>query len=380
MAERYSFFNAEVDTSGNYDRTYLAEDIASYFASFVGNGVYANSADNLKVVPSDAMTVAVKAGKGWIKGYYYENDSDLEFPLDNADGAKGRIDSVVLRLDLTNRYLRVFVKKGALATNPVAPTLTRNADVYELQLATIAVPAGATAIAEAQITDTRFNSAVCGVVAGVIEQIDATNLFSQYDDAFNTWFESAKGILNSDTAIQLSNRIDTVDTAVSQASSVFINNQSSNQVFYNNMLVWQKQFFIYNNGVIGNNGNIWIHWSAYPNNYEFNKNENGKLIARGGYGDTQLKIISGGYDVTGYSTLHVVGNYELNIANYGEDWFGLSSVANDYNPNICNQYMKIGDTAQSFHLQIPFSFNGTAYFNWRFLTFHKMYISQIYLI
>lgn len=214
MAERYSFFNAEVDTSGNYDRTYLAEDIASYFASFVGNGVYANSADNLKIVPSDAMTVAVKAGKGWIKGYYYENDSDLAFLLDNADGAKGRIDSVVLRLDLTNRYLRVFVKKGALATNPVAPTLTRNADVYELQLATISVPAGATAIAEAQITDTRFNSAVCGVVAGVIEQIDATNLFSQYDDAFNTWFEGAKGILNSDTAIQLSNRIDTVDSEI----------------------------------------------------------------------------------------------------------------------------------------------------------------------
>lgn len=211
MAERYSFFNAEVDTSGNYDRTYLAEDIASYFASFVGSGVYASSADNLKVVPSDAMTVAVKAGKGWIKGYYYENDSDLAFPLDNADGAKGRIDSVVLRLDLTNRYLRVFVKKGALATNPVAPTLTRNADVYELQLATISVPAGATAITEAQITDTRFDSAVCGVVAGVIEQIDATNLFSQYDDAFNTWFEGAKGILNSDTAKQLSDRIDTVE-------------------------------------------------------------------------------------------------------------------------------------------------------------------------
>lgn len=214
MAERYSFFNAEVDTSGNYDRTYLAEDIASYFASFVGNGVYANSADNLKAVPSDAMTIAVKAGKGWINGYYYENDSDLEFLLDNADGAKGRIDSVVLRLDLTNRYLRIFVKKGALATNPVAPTLTRNADVYELQLATISVPAGATAIAEAQITDTRFDSTVCGIVAGVIEQIDATNLFSQYDDAFNTWFEGAKGILNSDTAIQLSNRIDTVDDEI----------------------------------------------------------------------------------------------------------------------------------------------------------------------
>ena len=167
---------------------------------------------------------------------------------------------------------------------------------------------------------------------------------------------------------------------VPQSNNVYYNSNASNKVYHNNNLVWQKQFFIYNNGVIGNNGNIWVHWSAYPNNYEFNKNENGKLIARGGYGDTQLKIISGGYNVSGYSMLHVVGNYELNIANYGEDWFGLSSVANDYNPNICNQYMKIGDTAKSFHLQIPFSFNGTAYFNWRFLTFHEMYISQIYVV
>ena len=167
---------------------------------------------------------------------------------------------------------------------------------------------------------------------------------------------------------------------VQQSNNVYYNSNASNKVYHNNNLVWQKQFFIYNNGVIGNNGNIWVHWSAYPNAYEFSTNENGKLIARGGYGDTQLKIISGGYDVTGYSTLHVVGNYELNIANYGEDWFGLSSVANDYNPNICNQYMKIGDTAKSFHLQIPFSFSGTAYFNWRFLTFHKMYISQIYVV
>ena len=42
-------------------------------------------------------------------------------------------------------------------------------------------------------------------------------------------------------------------------------------------------------------------------------------------------------------------------------------------------YVRV-DTAKSFHLQIPFSFNGTAYFNWRFLTFHKMYISQIYVV
>ena len=35
------------------------------------------------------------------------------------------------------------------------------------------------------------------------------------------------------------------NTAVSQANSVFINNQSANQVFFNNNLVWQKDESIY---------------------------------------------------------------------------------------------------------------------------------------
>ena len=46
------------------------------------------------------------------------------------------------------------------------------------------------------------------------------------------------------------------NTAVSQANSVFINNQSANQVFYNNTLVWKKQFQAFP-------GNTWEH---YENN------------------------------------------------------------------------------------------------------------------
>ena len=207
MAEKFSFFNAEQNSAGEYDRTYLAEDIAAYFASFVGTGVYANSADNLMVFPMEGMNVQVKAGKGWIKGYYYENDSDLGLTLDNADGAQGRIDSIVLRLDLTNRYIKIFIKKGAYSANPTAPSLTRNADVWELQLATIAVNAGAAEITASDITDTRMNNSVCGVVKGVIEQIDTTSLFNQYDDKFNTWFEQIKDQLSGDVAGNLQAQI-----------------------------------------------------------------------------------------------------------------------------------------------------------------------------
>lgn len=229
MAEKYSFFNAEQNSSGEYDRIYLAEDLAAYFASFVGTGIYASSTDNLKVYPSSGMTIAVKAGKGWIKGYYYENDSDLLLTLDNADGAQARIDSVVLRLDLTNRYMRVFVKKGVVAGNPVAPALTRTADVYELQLATILVKAGLIDITEVEITDSRFNDEVCGIVKGIIEEIDTSNLFNQYDAEFNSWFETVKGQLSGDAAGNLQNQINDIvsgETVPKSGISTYVHSKS----------------------------------------------------------------------------------------------------------------------------------------------------------
>lgn len=221
MAEKYSFFNAEQNSAGEYDRTYLAEDIAAYFASFVGTGIYAKSADNLKVYQFEGMNIQVKAGKGWINGYYYENDSDLSLTLDNADGTQGRIDSVVLRLDLTNRYIKVFVKKGVLSANPIAPQLTRNADIWELQLAAIQVSAGAAEITDSNITDTRMNSELCGVVKGVIEEIDTSNLFSQYNNEFNTWFDTIKDQLTSDAAGKLQAQItDIVNGDIVPASGI----------------------------------------------------------------------------------------------------------------------------------------------------------------
>lgn len=210
MAEKYSFFNAEMTDDGKYDREYLAEDLAAYFASFIGNGVYAKDTNSLKVVPVGGMNLAVKAGKGWCNGYYYENDSDLILTVDNASGTLDRIDSVVLRLDFINRYMRVFVKKGIESSSPSAPALTRTEDVYELQLATVYVKAAIIELKDGNVTDTRFYDSVCGVVKGVVEQISTEDLFSQYDDIFNTWFEAAKDVLNTDAAVQLSNRIDDV--------------------------------------------------------------------------------------------------------------------------------------------------------------------------
>lgn len=209
--EKSGFFDANL-VGSDYDRVYLAENFAEYFASFIGNGVFSDKASNLQcgALSTPAMTVAVLPGQAWINGYWYSNTETLNLMVEVADGVLNRIDSVVVRLNFTNREIKLAVKKGVPATSPIAPTPSRDADYYELQLATISVPAGAISIKQADITDTRFNKAVCGIVAGVVDQIDTSGLFAQYNAEFNAWFDEAKGQLSGDVAGNLLNQIDQV--------------------------------------------------------------------------------------------------------------------------------------------------------------------------
>ena len=105
--EKSSFFNS---VSG--DRKYKAEDWASYFGSFIGNGVFPVPSTGLQVVAGSGMQVTVKAGKAWINGYFYNNTSDLSLTLATADGVLNRIDRIVVRWDLTNRVISVKAKSS----------------------------------------------------------------------------------------------------------------------------------------------------------------------------------------------------------------------------------------------------------------------------
>lgn len=218
--ERCGFFDANL-VGEEYDRVYLAAQFAAYFASFIGNGVYAEHSNQLQVVamPTPQMQVGVEKGQGWINGYWYENTDTMYLPIEVADGVLNRIDSIVLRLGFAKRNMWLMVKKGTPAINPTAPEVTRTADYYDLQLATISIPASSIRITQAQIQDTRMNQAVCGWVTGVVEQLDTTTLFNQFETYFqefkennqadfDTWFENIKGQLGEDTAGNLQNQID----------------------------------------------------------------------------------------------------------------------------------------------------------------------------
>lgn len=200
--QKSSFFN-----SIDGDRKYKAEEWAEYFASFIGNGVFPEPSTNLMVEANTDMTVTVKAGKAWINGYFYYNTADLTVQLDNADGVLKRIDRIVVRWSLTNRNIEIAVKKGTFASSPVAPVLQRDSDIFELSLADIAVNNGVIQITQVNITDQRQNSSYCGIVAGTVDQIDASGLFAQYEQAFNDWFATLEDVLDENTAANLLNLI-----------------------------------------------------------------------------------------------------------------------------------------------------------------------------
>lgn len=203
-----SFFDAEL-VGGAYDRVYAASNFAEYFASFIANGVFPDPATNLQIVANTTpnMTVLASAGLGWINGYYCKNSNPYPMAIAAASGSQARIDSIMLRWDKTARNITTYVKMGTPSANPQPPTVERTPDVYELMLATVLVGAGVTKIVQGNITDKRADTSVCGYVHGVVSQIDTTDLFAQYDEAFQTWFADIQAQLSGDIATNLQNQI-----------------------------------------------------------------------------------------------------------------------------------------------------------------------------
>ena len=164
--EKSGFFN-----SSGGDRVYSATDFAAYFGRLVSNGIFYASATNLLVTPGSGMAVNVAAGSAWINGYSYENTDTLTINLATASGVNPRIDRVVVRFSAVERRIYLAVLTGTPAETPTAPALTRSNDTYELGLADILVPKGSVTIPALNTTDTRLNTALCGLVNSLVTAV-----------------------------------------------------------------------------------------------------------------------------------------------------------------------------------------------------------------
>lgn len=209
-----AFFFDAVLNGGVYDRAYNANDFSNYFAELVGNGVIYSSSSVLQVVPSSGMVLNIQPGKAFIVGRKYENTTPLPVTIETANGSLSRLDRVCIKLDKIARTVEVIVKTGVPAASPVAPELIRTNDVFEISLARVLVGASVSAITAANITDERLNKDVCGIVTGLIEQIDASTMFDQLQNQFNVWFQSIRDQLSEDAAGNLQLQINTLNGIV----------------------------------------------------------------------------------------------------------------------------------------------------------------------
>jgi hypothetical protein len=130
------------------------------------------------------MSIAIKAGKAWINGYFFYNTADTTIELDTADGVLKRIDRIVVRWSLTNRSISLAVKKGANSSTPTPQVLQCDADIYELALADIEIGNGVVELLQTNITDRRLDSELCGFVTQTVQTIDTSQLAAQLE----AWF------------------------------------------------------------------------------------------------------------------------------------------------------------------------------------------------
>lgn len=211
MSYKSGFFDAVDQGGGNYDREYLAADFSHYFSLFIANGVFPDPSTNLQVKASTVpdMHISVQPGNGWVNGYYLTVPEESPEPLTipTANPTLSRIDSVIMGLNCVDRKIQLYVKSGAVSSSPIPVELQRDGDLYELELCQVTVKAGAASITQSSIKDTRQDSSRCGIVKGTVDQIDVTDLFAQYDAAFQEWFNDVKSQLEGDVATNLLNRI-----------------------------------------------------------------------------------------------------------------------------------------------------------------------------
>lgn len=195
------------------------------------SGVFAGD-DNAAVtaLSTAAMAVQVSDGTGWLAnagkdGVVWWIDSEetsgskLQLTIDAADGVLNRIDRIIVEWKTTTYadLPEVKVLKGTTASNAAAPALTNNSSLRQICLAQVSVPAGTTAITASMITDTRLNSAVCGLVTDGIS-IDTSTMNAQFEALLESIQQELEG-LEAGTGVELA-KLKFEDTTVETSAFV----------------------------------------------------------------------------------------------------------------------------------------------------------------
>ena len=162
---------------------YSAEDVATYLCTRT-SGVYSKET-NFAVSNTGTRQITVAPGLAWInyddfKGVSVCSREENVLTVPEADNTLNRVDRVVLQFDTSENITAIKLKTGTPAVAAQPPDILQNHNQYELGLCTISVPAGSTAVTAADITDTRADETVCGVMRDGVHGITTGTLVQQF--------------------------------------------------------------------------------------------------------------------------------------------------------------------------------------------------------
>lgn len=201
----YGFFN-----SVDGDRRYTADQMSNYFKGLISDGVYEGLGSAMVVTAGEGMSVNVGSGRAIIDCKWINLDGSEILDISPASPTQARYTAVVVRMDLTNRTMELATVDGEPAASPEYPDITNTASIKELCLAMVYVPANAVSISQTNIVDKR-GSDLCLWVTGLIQQLDTSTLFLQWQAAFEEFFEALTGRLQVNTYIQEYHKVVTMD-------------------------------------------------------------------------------------------------------------------------------------------------------------------------
>lgn len=218
MAVTYGFYD-----SLNHDRLYNAQQMSAIFDGIINDGVFMSVGNQFHTVAGTGMQVIVKSGRAWFDSTWTLNDAEYPLSIDAADVLLTRIDAVVLEVnsEVATRANTIKVVKGTPASTPAKPTLTNTATVHQHALAYVTVAKNTTAITNSMIeivvgkTETPY-------VTAILQTTDITDLFKKWENDFQVWFETVKGTLDGDVALNLQNQIDHCVKKADKATSADI--------------------------------------------------------------------------------------------------------------------------------------------------------------
>lgn len=225
----------ESDGTPVYDRAITSAPLRKLIAKLLTDGVLPNPSTNLQVEAGSGMNVVVNPGFAICAGGLKLEENQRTLAIQAADSNYDRIDTVVLRWNDNDseRICDLYIVEGIPAASPLRPELTRTESIWELGLADLFINKNSSAISNQRITDTRYETARCGIISAISE-FDTTTLYQQMQADlagfkaseqadFIAWFDDIKGQLSEDAAGNLQKQIGTLEALKTEVKTNLVN-------------------------------------------------------------------------------------------------------------------------------------------------------------